>query len=208
MIYLSDDYLTKYQDAISYLLGRSYSEGYSFDYIEKTISYSHLICELEKSNITTIAFSSFEKMYSEIFPFNENNYIFDEYNIFGWCGYAYMHLFLYKQITFEALFYVIPFSKMMELYKLYHEMNITRLDDYVNEVLKYSILDIAMKKNDMSSNKLSNLTGLSISTINALRYNKRDISKLEAGKLLKIANVLRVKMETLLPSIDLVIKDE
>lgn len=203
MIYLSDDYLTKYGDAISYLLGRSYSEGYSFDYIQKTISYSNVINEIEKSNVTTIAFSSLEKIYSEVFPSTRNNYTFNEYDIFGWCGYAYMHLFISKQITFEALFFAIPIEQMLNLYRLYHEMNVTRLDDYLNETIKHTMLDVVMKSLKISNTELSSLTGISVSTINALRYNKRNIAKLEGGKLQKIAKVLCVKMETLLPSIEL-----
>ena len=66
MIYLSDDYLTKYCDTISYLLARSYSEGYSFDFIQRTISYSRPISELEKSDITTLAFASFERIYNNV----------------------------------------------------------------------------------------------------------------------------------------------
>jgi len=203
MIYLSDDYVTKYGDVISYLLSRSYKEDYSFDAIQKSISYSTMINELEKSNVTIIAFSSMEKIYSDIFPKHDNEYIFSEYDAFGWSGYIYMHLFLTMQITFEALFYVIPFERMLSLYKLYHEMSLTQIDNYFHETLKYSILDIVMKAKKISNSELAERTQLSVSTINALRYNKRDIAKLEANKLLLLANALNVKMETLLPSIHL-----
>ena len=201
MIYLSDDYITKYNDTLSYLISRSYSEGYSFDYIQKTIAYSKVISELEKSNITLIAFSSFEKTYSETFPLHDNDFSFDVYNAFGWSGYVYMHLFLKMKITFEALFYLIPIKDMLDLYHLYHEMSISQLDEYVSNQMKYTMLDIVMKRNDISTKDLAGITGLSISTISALRYNKRDIAKLEASKLLKISTALNVKMETLLPSI-------
>ena len=60
-----------------------------------------------------------------------------------------------------------------------------------------------MKHKKISNSELANSTSLSISTINALRYGKRDINKLEGGKLLLIANALNVKMETLLPTIKL-----
>ena len=201
MIYLSDDYVTKYSDTLSYLIARSYSENYSFDFIQKTISYSKVINELERSNITLIAFSSFEKTYSETFPPHDNSFNFDVYNEFGWSGYAYMHLFLKMKITFEALFYLIPIQDMLNLYHLYHEMSISQLVEYALNQLRFSMLDIVMKNSGVSSKELSFITGLSASTINALRYKKRDISKLEAGKLLRIATALDVKIETLLPNI-------
>lgn len=203
MIYLSDDYVTKYSDAISYLLSRSYSEGYSFDFIQKSISYSKMVFELEKSNVTTIAFSSMEKIYSEIFPVHANEYNFDEYGPFGWVGSMYVHLFLKKQLTFEALFYVIPVEQMLRLYHLYHEMSITGIDDYFDDILKYSILDIVMKNQKISSADLSKKTGMSLPTINALRYGKRSVNKLESEKLLLLAQTLNIKMETLLTSIHL-----
>ena len=65
------------------------------------------------------------------------------------------------------------------------------------------MLDIVMKTKKVSNQDLSKLTGISVSTISALRYGKRNIAKLEADKLLLIANCLDVKMETLLPSIHL-----
>ena len=102
MIYLSDDYLTKYSDTLSYLLSRSYSEGYSFDYIQKTIAYSTAINELERSNVTSIAFSSFEKIYNDIFPQYDNNFVFDGYDMFGWSGYIYIHLFFYFILLFDV----------------------------------------------------------------------------------------------------------
>lgn len=42
------------------------------------------------------------------------------------------------------------------------------------------------------------------STITALRYGSRDINKLEAGLLLKLANSLRAKVESLLVDINLI----
>ena len=201
MIYLSDDYIGKYSDTLSYLIGRSYSEGYTFDFIEKSISYSLAINELEKSNVTLIAFSSMEKIYSDIFPIHNNNYEFNPYDVFGWVGNTYIHLFLSLKITFEALFNVISIKEMMELYKLYHEMDFIQILDYAKERMKYSLLDVVMKRMGVTTQELANLTSLPFATINALRYGKRKISKLESRTLLIISHTLNVKMETLLDNI-------
>lgn len=203
MIYLADDYLTKYSDALSYLLARSISEGYTFEYIQSAISYSKAISELEKSNITLLAFSSLEAIYHDIFPQFDNNFAFNEYDAFGWCGYIYMHLFLSMKITFEALFFLIPIKEMLSLYPLYHEMSVSQIDEYAKNKMKHTMLDIILKEKKMSNQDLGKITGLSISTINSLRYKKRDIAKLEADKLQLISIALNVKMETLLPSIHL-----
>ena len=203
MIYLSDDYLNKYCDALSYLLGRSYQEGYSFDYIEKTIAYSSPINELEKSDVTSIAFSSMEAIYNTVFPSHENTYKFDPYDNFGWIGYTYMHLFLSLEITFEALFYIVPLKEMMGLYHIYHEMDYNQTLDFVKDLKRNSVLDVIMRRKDYSCKTLSDVTGVPVSTINALRYGYRDIGKLEVDKLYLLSQKLHIKMETLLPSLHL-----
>lgn len=205
MIYLSDDYLVKYCDAFGYLLSRSRQEKYSLSFVERTLSYSRVLSEFEKSNITLIAFSSFEKIYLETFPLKINNgFVYEPYDEYAWCGYIYIHLFLDLSITFEALFYLISIDEMLYLYEVYHEMDYQEMLDYAKEKIGYSMLDIIMKKQDISTSYLSSVTNISFATLNAFRYNKRDINKLEAKKLLLIANKLNVKMESLLTNIDLV----
>ena len=202
MIFLADDYLVKYCDSLGYLISRSVQARYSYSYIERTLSYSKVLSNLEKSNITDIAFSSFEKIYQETFPLTNNDgFIYDPYDQYAWAGYIYIHLFLDLSITFEALFYIIPIDEMLYQYDIYHEMDYKEMLDYVKEKMNHSILDIIMKRQDVSTSYLSQITGISFSTINALRYNKRDISKLEAKKLLALSNKLNVKMETLLDDI-------
>ena len=177
MIYLFDDYVEKYQNTFTYILGRAIEEKYSFEYIEKTIAYSQTCFELEHSNVTTIAFSSSEKIYSDIFPLQDNLIDIDIYGPYGWIGYVYIRLFLDLKTTFEFLFYVLPIEEALKRYKLYHEMDYTQLLRYVKEKIKYTHLDMIMESKKISSNKLSAAANISFSTINALRYGKRDFDK-------------------------------
>ena len=71
------------------------------------------------------------------------------------------------------------------------------------ELMNHSILDVIMKINGLSSRDLSEKSRISVSTISALCYGNRDIGKLEASKLLFLSHALNVKMEKLLPSIEL-----
>lgn len=204
MIYLSDDYVMKYQDTLSYILERAYLEKYSSNYIEKIISSSSPFLEFEKSNITLIAFSSAEKIYHELFPLKDNpGFAPDYYGIFGWAGTSYIKLFFDLNITFETLFIIFPIEKMIDSYHLYHEMDYLQLLRYVKSLISYSYLDVIMKKRNISSNELSTITNISLSTINGLRYNNRDINKLEASKLLTLSSALNVRMESLLTDIQL-----
>lgn len=203
MIYLFDDYVEKYQNTFSYILGRAIEEKYSFDYIEKTIAYSQICFELEHSNITTIAFSSSERIYSSIFPLKDNLIDINIYGPYGWIGYIYVRLFLDLKTTFEFLFYLLPIEEALSCYKLYHEMDYSQMFMHVKEKIKYSHLDTVMSAKGISNSKLSVLSDISIATINALRYNKRDFDKLEVKKANQIATTLHVKIETLLKELSL-----
>ena len=202
MIYLSDDYVDKYKEVFCYLLERAVEEQYSFSYIEYTLSHSRMVNEFEQSNVTLIAFSSLEKLYQEIFPFKENkSFKHNIYGKFGWISDAYINLYLNLNITFETIFIIFPLEDMLSLYKLYHEMSFSKLIDLKNEKVPYSYLDNIMKYRNVSTNELATKTGIPFSTINALRYAKRDIQKLESSRLLSISKTLSVKMESLLPDI-------
>ena len=202
MIYLSDDYLEKYIDTLAYILERATYEEYSFDSIQKRIAYSSMINEFEKSNITLIAFSSNESLYQDIFPYKENRgYKHNIYGVYGWIAECYIRLFLELNITFELLFIILPIELMLEKYKLYHEMSFSHVFDLFHELVLYSYLDNVLKYRSLSTNDLAIKTGIPFSSINALRYNKRDINKLESSKLLTISRVLSIKMESLLTNI-------
>ena len=87
-------------------------------------------------------------------------------------------------------------------------MDNVKLIAYAKEKMKHSLLDVVMQRKGLSNKQLSKKTELSVSTINAIRYGNRDINKLEANKLLKMARALNIKMETLLPDIGLIMQQE
>lgn len=205
MIYLSDDYVTTFQDALGYIIGRTISNGYSPRFVERTIAYSSAFSLLERSDITELAFSPKEYIFERMFEINiSNEYEYSPYDVYGWLGYTYIRLFFDLKTTFESLFFVLPIDEAINMYPLYHEMDYLQTLEYLKGKVKYSLLDVIMTYRKISSQKLSRLSGVSYSTITALRYGKRDINKLEGSSLLKLSNTLRVKMESLLTDINLI----
>ena len=204
MIYLSDDYFDKYVYVFGYLFSRSIFENYTFDSIQKTIAYSKIADELESSNITTIAFSSSESIYRMLFPEHDNEgYSYNPYDQFGWLGYLYVHLFLKFNLTFELLFIILPIEKALNMYRLYHEMDIEQSYKYFESLVHYSYLDNIMDYRKISTEELSRISGLSFNTLKMIRYNKRDISKTESQNLYRLSRVLNVKMTTLITNLEL-----
>ena len=205
MIYRADDYVVKYQDTLGYIIGRGISGGCSPRFVEKTIAYSSTFSSFEKSDITEIAFSSKELIFSKMFDLSlADDYDYSPYGVYAWLGSIYIRLFFDLKITFESLFIVLPIDKAINLYPLYHEMDYLQVLNFIKSNIKYSLLDEIMNYKGVSSQKLSVSSGVSFSTITALRYGSRDINKLEAGLLLKLANSLRVKVESLLADINLI----
>lgn len=205
MIYLTDDYVTTFQDTLGYIIGRTISNGYSPRFVERTIAYSSAFSLLEKSDITELAFSPKEYIFERMFDiYISNEFEYSPYDVYGWLGYTYIRLFFDLEITFESLFFVLPIDEAINMYPLFHEMDYLQTLDFVKSKVKHSLLDEIMAYKKMSSQKLSRLSGVSYSTISALRYGKRDINKLEGFSLLRLSNALRVKMESLLADINLI----
>lgn len=205
MIYTADDYVQKYENVLTYVLGRSITKGYSFSFIERSVAYSATFSEFEKSNVTHIAFSSNEKIYSELFNDENNDYQENPYDIYGWLGYIYIHLFFQFKVTFEMLFIALPLETAINMYPVYHEMDISHMDDYLCAELFPSSLSCIMKRRNITMQELASKANIPFATIRSLKLGYRDIDKLEVFKTVLIASVLNVKVETLLKEIPLII---
>lgn len=209
MIYTMYDYLSKYSDTLSEIIALAEIDNYSFDYIEKNIAYSIPFSNFENSNITDIAFTSSSKLYKLMFP--NGKATLNDISIFGqayWIGETYIRLFLKYRLSFEALFAYLPLKVIHSQFDLYHEMDASQFDKYFESLLKENPLSIFLKKKKMNSVDLANKTNISISTIRSLKEGKRDLNKLQASYLEKIATSLGIKMKSLIRPLNLEIEEQ
>lgn len=208
MIYKAPDYITKYSDTLSEIIALAKKDCFSPDHIQTVISKSVTFREFENNNITDIAFKSSESLYKDLFPEGKADIkdipLFCNYY---WIGEMYIREFLRKRVTFQTLFAYLPIDLMEKLYIAYHEMNFTSFDKYVDERFEETPLAIWLKKRNISCVKLSSETGIPIPTLRALKTGARDISKLQANYLEKIAVTLRISMKSLLTNITLKIEE-
>lgn len=204
MIYTSYDYISKYSDTLAEIIALAKLDKYSFEYIERVLSSSKMIDEFEYSDITLIAFTSSSRLYRSLFP--EAKASINDIALFDssyWIGETYIRIFLKYKLTFEAIFTYLPLEIMERQYALYHEMDEGQFDEYFESVLKENILSKIMSKKSITSVALSKKTNISLSTIRSLKEGKRDIHKISADKLEKIATSLNIKLRTLLYPITL-----
>ena len=203
MIYCADDYIEKYQASISYIIEKAITLNFSLSFIERTIAYSQPFSELERSNVTLIAFDDSERLFKNIFKDYDRRAILNNDTIYSWLAFVYIHLFLKFKVTFEMLFIALPIEKALSLFHLYHEIDITQVEKAFVNAINPSNLSCVMNNKKVSTKQLSNMTGIPFATIRSLKYGYRSLDKFEANKLVSIAFALNVKVETLLSSIPL-----
>ncbi len=204
MIYASYDYISKYSDTLAEIIALAKLDKYSFEYIEKTLSSSKMIDEFEYSDVTLIAFTSSSRLYRSLFA--DAKASINDIALFDssyWIGETYIRIFLKYKLTFEAIFTYLPLEEMERQYALYHEMDEGQFDEYFESLLKENILSKIMSKKSITSVLLAKKTDISLSTIRSLKEGKRDIRKISADKLEKIATALNIKLRTLLYPITL-----
>ena len=207
MIYTSYDYLTKYSDTLAEIINLAELDGYSFDYIEKTLIRSSMIKEFEASNITQIAFTSSMQLYRKLFPSsNATTKDIHLFSSFYWIGEIYIKIFLKYRVNFETIFTYLPIQKMHELYDVYHEIDVIQFYKYFESLKEKNIFSIFLKEKELTLRTLSEKSGIAISTLKALKEGKRDFINLKSSYLEKISHYLGTQMQTLLGEITLEIK--
>ena len=93
-------------------------------------------------------------------------------------------------------------ERLLSMYHLYHEVDMTKFIDEAMSVLSDSMKISRLKRQrrliDMTQKELAARSGVSLRMIQAYEQNYQDISKAEAGTLLKLARTLSCSVEDLL----------
>lgn len=143
------------------------------DYLES----SDYVNNLEKGNTLGISNVQIEEEYHSIVGNSiAKDDSFGIYNDAYWCGYCYFELFLTLHKPFSYIFLKLPLEKMLDLYKVYHEMDISQLEEYFHDREKEeTILRLLCKRHRCSINKLSKATGISANTLNKYRSSDKTL---------------------------------
>lgn len=95
------------------------------------------------------------------------------YNDAYWAGLSYFDLQQELKIPFSLLFLKLPLSKMLDIYPIYHEMDISSLVSYFISLNKEkTILRILCENKKCSLNDICKKTNIKISTLK--KYNESD----------------------------------
>ena len=95
------------------------------------------------------------------------------YNDAYWAGLGYFDLQQELKIPFSLLFLKLPLSKMLDIYSIYHEMDISSLVSYFISLNKEkTILRILCENKKCSLNDICKKTKIKLSTLK--KYNESD----------------------------------
>ena len=150
---------------------------------------SDYVKNIEKGYLSDISDISVEEGYHSIVGNNiAKDDSFGIYNDAYWCGYCYFELFLMLRKPFSYLFLKLPLEKMLDLYNVYHEMDISQLVDYFHDKEKEeTILRLLCKRYRCSINKLSKATGISVNTLNKYRSSDQSLYNASFQNIYKIS---------------------
>lgn len=115
------------------------------------------------------------------------------YNDAYWCGYSYFEIFLRTKKSFSYIFLKLPLVKMMDIYPIYHEMDISSLLDlFAKQEQEKTILRALCEQNRISLPKLSTSTGIGLATLS--KYNADDKALYNASfqNIIQIAHYFNV----------------
>ncbi len=119
-----------------------------------------------------------------------------------WAGWALAEYQWYTGRRFKDIFEYAPLSKIISMYSVYHEMDITQFIDAIEQL--YTKTDAETKLKQIRENRglsqadLAYETGVNLRSIQMYEQKVNDIDKAQAKTLYKLSRVLGCTIEDLL----------
>ncbi|MBO4286264.1 MAG: helix-turn-helix transcriptional regulator [Bacilli bacterium] len=157
---------------------------------------SEYVNEIENKHYDKADSTSLEELFFSLtkMELHEDN-SFGVYNDVYWCGYTYFELHLRTKKPFSYLFLKLPLNRLLDMYPLYHEMDITQVENYIaNREDENTIIKLLCKKKLVSMTKLSSETGISINTIKKYAASDTNLYAASFQNLTKIARFFDVPL--------------
>ncbi len=119
-----------------------------------------------------------------------------------WAGWAMAEYQWYTGRRFKDIFERIPLSRIIGMYPVYHEMDITNFISTMEEFYQAAQGDAKLKRiresRGLSQSELAQQSGVHIRNIQAYEQRDNDIDKAQAKILYKLSRVLGCEVEDLL----------
>ena len=119
-----------------------------------------------------------------------------------WAGWALAEYQWYSARSFRDIFEHISLPEIINMYPVYHEMDITRFIEHLDEVCSQLGTETKLKKireaNGFSQSQLAELSEVSLRSIQMYEQRKNNIDKAQVNALFRLSRVLGCSIEDLL----------
>lgn len=119
-----------------------------------------------------------------------------------WAGWALAEYQWFSGRRFKDIFERIPLSQIIDMYSVYHEMDISQFIDSMEKFYNETILETKLKRirenRGISQLELAKLSGVKLRSIQMYEQKVNDIDKAQGHTLYKISRVLGCNIEDLL----------
>ena len=119
-----------------------------------------------------------------------------------WAGWALAEYQWFSGRRFKDIFERIPLSQVIDMYSVYHEMDISQFIDSMEKFYNETILETKLKRirenRGISQSELAKLSGVKLRSIQMYEQKVNDIDKAQGHTLYKISRVLGCNIEDLL----------
>ncbi len=194
---MNDNYIFDYINLLERVLSYGYKNNYSLKAVERMISYSSFFQSIEKENRSSIITDN--ALITQLFDVKEVD--MESIPVFNqclWSAESYMRIQKETSLTFEAIFIYLPLKKMYDFFPLYHEMDFLHIIEvFKNLYSKQSILSLLLNEYGFTLKDVSEKTDIPYDTLYSIKQRRRDVNKTSYETIYKLANVFKVRMETI-----------
>lgn len=119
-----------------------------------------------------------------------------------WAGWALAEYQWYSGKRFKDIFEHIKLSEVIPMYSVYHEMDISKFIETMDEKCATALPECRLKKlresRGLSQSELAKISGVSLRSIQMYEQRVNDIDKAQAQTVYKLSRVIGCSMEDLL----------
>ena len=119
-----------------------------------------------------------------------------------WAGWALAQYQWYSALSFTRIRERVKLSEIIQMYPLYHEMDIDRFFERMDQIIKENPLETNLKRireaAGLSQSQLAKQSGVNLRNIQMYEQRQNDISKAQSDILYRLAKTLGCSMEDLL----------
>ncbi len=176
-----------------YLIEYGVRNNYSLGSIEEFVALSDMFKQLENGEENFLNIRNSAEEIEETYRVDSIDFLSEEKTDLYWVSQTYIYLFFKYRKPISYIFLYLPIEDLLKMYRIFHELDISYVyENFDKRVEATSLLKMLINKRDLSINKLSQLTGISESTL--IFYSKKDSSLYNASNhnIYRLSIALRV----------------